>query len=191
VDTRSLDVLLSNLASNEPLLNVDRMFVSRTNKSCMEDSPMKRSIIAIVLVLAVSYLIFGQAKKQSQATSAEQELIQLEKDWDDATVKRDAAAMKRIVADDSLSMGPDGNFYTKAEMIAAMTSAANTTSSSVMEDIKARVLEDVGVTWSLTTDKSQSKGKEVGTQSRHVTTWVKRSGRWQLFAGTSAEVVKK
>jgi ketosteroid isomerase-like protein len=157
----------------------------------MEEDHMKRLIIAIVLVLAVSCLIFGQAKKQTQATSAEQELIQAEKEWNDAILKRDVASMKRIIADDGMGMSPEGNITPKAEMITDLTTGASTLTSVIVDDITARVLGDIGVTWSLTTEKTQLKGNTTTSQYRHLTSWVKRSGSWQLFAGSSAKIVKK
>jgi len=152
---------------------------------------MKKSIIVVVLVLAVACLIFGQAKKQTQATSAEQNLMQMEKDLINAYLKQDVASLDRLMADDYVGTGDEGSLSTKAEAISNLKSGASVPSSIVVEDIKARAWGDAGVIWSRSTEKGQSQGKETSGQYQHTTTWVKIAGRWQAVAGHSSKIVKK
>jgi hypothetical protein len=152
---------------------------------------MKKSIIAIVLALAVSCLIFGQAKKQTQATSAEQELIQLEKDWANAAIKRDIAFFEWVVPDSNLATDHEGNFHNKTELIGNLKSGAGTTTSVVFDDIKAHVWGNAGVVWMLTTEKSQNNGKDTSGQYQSTDTWIKIDGRWQQVASHWSKVVKK
>jgi hypothetical protein len=152
---------------------------------------MKRSIITIVLVLAVSFLIFGQAKKQTQPTSAEQELIQLEKDWMDAGIKRDIAFLDRVEADDCIATDEEGNLHNKAEHLANVKSGTQTVTSIVIDDIKAHVWGDAGVAWVRWTEKSQLKGKDTSGQYQETDSWIKISGRWQCVAVHWSKVVKK
>jgi hypothetical protein len=152
---------------------------------------MKRSIIAIVLVLAVSCLIFGQAKKQAQATSAEQKLIQLEKDWANAAIKRDVAFFERVVPESALATDEEGNFHNKAELIANYKNGAATTTSVVFDDIKAHVWGDAGVVWGRTTEKSQLNGKDTSGLYQWTDTWIKIDGRWQQVAAHFSKIEKK
>ena len=152
---------------------------------------MKRLIIAIVLVLAVSFLIFGQAKKQTQTTSAEQELMQMEKDIINAYLKQDVAALERLLADDYISTGDDGSLSTKAEDVSSLKSGVSVPTSIVVEDMKARVWGDAGVVWSRSVDTSRSKGSETSSQYQHTTTWIKIAGRWQAVAANNSKIVKK
>jgi hypothetical protein len=148
-------------------------------------------IIAIVLVLAVSCLIFGQAKKQTQATSAEQELIQLEKDWANAAIKRDVAFFERVLPDNHLATDEQGNFHDKAELLANYKSGASVVTSVVFDDVKAHVWGDAGVVWGRTTEKSQLNGKDTGGLYQWTDTWIKVDGRWQQVAAHWSKVVKK
>jgi hypothetical protein len=111
----------------------------------MEEGRMKRLIIAIVLVLAVSCLIFGQAKKQTQATSAEEELIQVQKEVTEAINKGDVATVDRIVSDDSAGTDEEGNVGNKTKLLADLKSGAITMTSVVWDDVKARVWGDRGL----------------------------------------------
>jgi ketosteroid isomerase-like protein len=155
---------------------------------------MKRLIFAMVLVLAVSFLIFGQAKKQTAAksTSADQELIQLEKDWSNAAIKRDVAFLDRIMTDDNVGTDYEGVVHTgKAQYLSDLKSGACTMTSQVIEDIKARVWGDAGVVWMRWTEKSQSNGKDTSGHFQGTDTWIKIDGRWQCVAGEWTKVVKK
>ena len=152
---------------------------------------MKRLIIAMALVLAVSCLIFGQAKKQTQATSAEEELIQVQKDVTEAINKGDVATVDRIVSDDSAGTDEEGNVGNKTKLLADLKSGAITMTSVVWDDVKARVWGDTGVVWSRITEKSKVNGKDTSTQYQSTETWIKRSGRWQWVASHRSKVVKK
>jgi hypothetical protein len=161
-----------------------------TDKSCIGEGQMKRLMIAMVLVLAISFLIFGQAKKQAQATSAEQELIQLQKEVAEATVKRDVATIDRIITDDSAGTDDEGNVGNKTQLLASLKSGEGFPSSIVVDDIKARVWGDAGVVWMRATEKSQVSGKDISVQYQETNTWIKRSGRWQFVASHRSKVVK-
>jgi len=81
---------------------------------------MKAILATVVLVLAVSCQVFAQAKPAAPAkgASVEQELIKLENDWNDAMVKRDLAALSRILADDWTFIDDEGTVVTKAQSLA-------------------------------------------------------------------------
>ena len=138
---------------------------------------MKKLISTIALVLVVSSLAFGQAKKQTQATSAEQELIQLENEWTNAAIKRDVSVLDRILADEAIFTGFDGNLGIKAELVADVKSGASALSSAVVDNIKARTWGDTGMVWMRWTEKSQYKGKHSSGQYQSTDTWIKISGR--------------
>ena len=77
---------------------------------------MKCIAIAVsvaVLVLAVG--VQAQTSTQTKSGSVEQELIKLENESNDAWVKRDVEAYARLLVDDYLCTGPDGDMITKAQ----------------------------------------------------------------------------
>ena len=94
---------------------------------------MKKLSVVVVFLLAFSCLAYGQAKKQAspaapaKAPSAEQELIKLEKEWADAWVKGDVAALDRTLADDFVSTDFEGTLWDKAMTVALMKSGEPTT----------------------------------------------------------------
>jgi len=155
---------------------------------------MKGILAAVVLVLAVACQAFAQAKPAAPAPNAnvEKELIKLENDWNNALVKRDVAALSRILADDWIEIDSDnGTTMTKTQSLADLKSGENTYTSAVGDEWKVRVYGDAAVVLSRETVKEQSKGKDASGQYRLIDTWVKKDGRWQCVASAGSKVTKK
>jgi ketosteroid isomerase-like protein len=130
-------------------------------------------------------------KTYTERVSAEQELIKLENELNDAWINRDIAPFDRILADDYMGTDEEGNVVTKAQELANIKSGAYLSTSAVKDDIKVRVYGDAAVVTGRSTYKGQYKGKEFSSQYRWTHTWVKRAGRWQCVAGHSSEIAQK
>ena len=61
-----------------------------------------KQTIGVCVLAAFALSAFGQAKQDAPKSSAsvEQALKQIERDWTDAGLKKDAAALDKIIADD-------------------------------------------------------------------------------------------
>ena len=154
---------------------------------------MKGILATMVLVLAVSCQVFAQAKPAAPAkgASVEQELIKLENDWNNALVKRDVAALGRIVADDWTIIDSDGIIVTKTEFLVNLKSGADVYTSAVGDEWKVRVYGDAAVVLGRLTGKEQYKGKDLSGQYRYTDTWIKKAGRWQCVASAGTKITKK
>ncbi|HKP85347.1 MAG TPA: DUF4440 domain-containing protein [Blastocatellia bacterium] len=125
----------------------------------------------------------------SAAGAVEQELLKLEREWLDAYVKRDAAAMDRIEADDFMITYPDGKVVTKSEEIANIKRPApdGPAPTFTTEETKVRVYGDTAILTGKVIQKGTyaggpNKGQEYNIQSRYTDVYVKRNGRWQVVA---------
>ena len=153
---------------------------------------MKGILAAVVMVLAVSCQAFAQAKPApAPSASVQNELIKLENDWNNALVKRDAAALSRILADDWTIIDPDGIIMTKTEFLASIKSGEDVFTSAVGDEWKVRVYGDAAVVLQRWTAKEQYKGKDVSGQSCYTDTWIKKAGRWQCVATAGSKITKK
>lgn len=81
---------------------------------------MRKTIFLFALIIAASLSISGQAagKQSSKTTQTEQELITLTREFADAVVKRNVAALERLLADDYIDILPDGTTASKSQIIA-------------------------------------------------------------------------
>lgn len=144
---------------------------------------MKRTLAVAVLVAVVSSLALGQmADKQAKTkSSAEQTLMQLERDWYEAGLKNDAAAIDKILADDWVGQGPPGA-TTKAQAIADIKAGDSKLESGTLGDMKVRVFGDTAVVAGSDVNKSSYKGKDTSGHWNWTDVFVKRQGRWQAVA---------
>jgi ketosteroid isomerase-like protein len=157
---------------------------------------MKAILATIVLVLAVSCPLFGQAKppapEPKKGTSVEQELTKLSNQWNDAMAKRDVAALERILSDDWISAGFEEGVGTKAQFLADLKSGDYALSSTVVHEMNVRAYGNAAVVIThYTTVKEQYKGKDISGSYRTIDTWVRRAGRWQCVATAGSKIAQK
>jgi ketosteroid isomerase-like protein len=162
---------------------------------------MKRIAIVVnvaVLVSAAAAILVqpnvaaGQQSAFKPKLSADQQLMKLENEWADAMVKRDAAALDGILANDYTGTNADGIVSTKAQYLASLKSGKDVISSLVLDDMRVRVYGDTAVVTGRSTAKEVSEGKDISTQFRWTDMWVKDyAGRWQCVASHSSNIAQK
>ena len=162
---------------------------------------MKRTslICAILLTLVFSALVVGQEttkSKGAQAGGVEQQLKQMEDDWQKATRTKDAALLKRIIAEDWVATDDKGKILNREQYISQTIASGSSVSSSNPDviqsnenfDMQVRVYGDTAVV----TGGSKEKGTRNGTAYTDTYRWtdvfVKRGGRWQAVVSQWAKV---
>ena len=135
--------------------------------------------------------LVGTAGIWGQTVGTEQELIALENSWKEAVVKRDAATLQRLYADDYISTDQEGLVWDKTQDIAIDTDNAGPSrvTSFKLDDLKARVYGDVAVVTGRNTSKGTFFSRQVSTKSRFTDVFVKRNGRWQCVANQTTAII--
>lgn len=142
---------------------------------------MKSAALALSLFLAAAAF----------AADPIAEVRALEREWLDAYEKRDAEAMKRIVADDFTIYFGDGDMQTKADIVAMMERGKGKPAPSfTTEDVKARAYGDTVVilTGRVVTQMQRADGTKSRSADRYTDTYVRRDGRWQVVASHLGKV---
>jgi ketosteroid isomerase-like protein len=147
-----------------------------------------KSLCTAGLLAALVLPVFGVAA--ADAPSVEQNLMQMERDWTQAGLKKDVASLDKIVADDWVAIGFDGKTVTKAEVIADLKSGASATQSVELGAMKVRVFGNTAVVTGSDTEKSTYKGKDSSGKYVWTDVFVMRQGRWQAAASQSTKVEK-
>ena len=117
----------------------------------------------------------------------EQALLQLERDWSEAFVKKDVATLDRIMANEFQANWPAfvGN---KKQYLGLVKGGTAKAQSSANSEMKAFVLGDMAIVHGLVTEQSSVAGKDTSGQYRYTDVFVKRDGRWQGVTGYSTKV---
>jgi hypothetical protein len=158
---------------------------------------MKKIIIPVALIMAVSISIFGQKNNKSAKTDNDKKaVISIAAELNKAKINLDVSALERIIADDYKEIDPIDGEFTKSRMIAIykefQTKPGDRFVSYNPSDMQVRFYDNTAIftesqTWIL---KDSSSGKESISYVQFLMVAVKRNGRWQVvFWGDTPEPV--
>jgi ketosteroid isomerase-like protein len=145
---------------------------------------MTRTLAIAALVLSATSIALGQKQSASRdhKSSVEQAIRQLDNERIQAQIHADAAALKRIYADDFIGVGPSGTVRTKPQVISDFTSGDLKFQSITTEEVQIRVYEKTAVETGLSTMVGQDRGKAVPRDTRFTRVWINQQGHWRLVA---------
>ena len=143
---------------------------------------MKRIFAIAWVVFSVAAIASGQeqAAIRDQRSIVEQVIRKLDNERIKAQIHADAAALKRIYADDFIGVGPSGTVRTKPQVISDFTSGDLRFQSITTDDVRVRVYGNAAVETGRSTMDGQDKGKAVPHDTRFTRVWIKQQGRWRL-----------
>jgi ketosteroid isomerase-like protein len=139
----------------------------------------------LCLICGLLIVVVSPALAQTKASSTEEAILQLTRDWLAAEERHDRAALQKIIADDFQATGPRGNTLFKDDVVpeeGAQSGGLSITTS----DVKARVFGDTAVVTANGVPKAGEK-----RELRFTVVFAKRDGRWQMVAGHLSAVPKE
>ena len=140
-----------------------------------------RRLLLVVLLVAGS-----QARAQNTAT-VQRQITALEDDWIKAVIRRDAMAFRRLLAPDFIYT-EDDRVYTRDQLIKEITTATDTVTSGVNEDLSVRVFGNTAIATGWLVLRGRGASGAFENRYRYTDTWVKLGGRWRV---ASAQDYKK
>ena len=113
--------------------------------------------------------------------AAEQDVLKAHDEWEEASRKKDRAALERVLADDYITHNSNGTTNNKAGEIAEVTSADTKWTGSTSSNLKARLYGDVAVITGTLALTGSAKGYVPGPRL-FTEVMVRRNGRWQAVS---------
>jgi ketosteroid isomerase-like protein len=147
-------------------------------------------ICAMLLTLVFSPLVIGQGTKSkgAQAGGVEQQLKQMEDDWQKATRTKDAATLRRIIAEDWVATDDKGKALNREQYISQTTSNPDVIQSNEDFDIQVRVYGNTSVVTGGLAERGTRNGTAYLDTYRWTDVFVKRGGHWQTVVSQWAKV---
>jgi len=108
-------------------------------------------------------------------------ILQIERDWAAAMVKRDVPAVEKHLAKEWVE-NADGEVMTRAQGLAAIKSGAFKLESATLRDLDVHVFGDVAIATMTADIKGTFMGKAMPPLQRSTDVFVKRDGRWQAVS---------
>lgn len=144
-------------------------------------------LIASVLLLLAATAVPGHSKNRKN--SVEQILIQMEHDWSEADLHKDAAALTRILADDWIGIDFEGTVLNKEQALSGIVSdLSGSLDSTVLRDMKVRVYGNTAVVTGTDTETGDYHGNDRGGRYQWTDVFVRRGGRWQAVSSQSTKL---
>lgn len=137
-------------------------------------------IFSVILALLMTAAFSPLPAKAS--SDFEQELMKVNRDYDEAIMRGDKAALTRIFAEEFIYTNSKCEVRNKEEQIASLTSGEAKIDSAKSDDVRIRIYGEAAVMTGHFTATEQRQGKKTQIDERYTAVWVKREGRWQLVA---------
>jgi ketosteroid isomerase-like protein len=155
---------------------------------------MKPILVVLLLAMMLSTYAFGQKKAagaKPQASSSQtvvpanrvqEQIKKLEEEWATAFIKRDAAALNRILADDYHIIDPSGSVSDKAQTIKDITSGGMVFESIKYDNLKVRVYGTFAIVTGGEVVTMRSNDTSETSTFRFTDVFALRRGRWQAVS---------
>ena len=108
----------------------------------------------------------------------QEELLTFEREFTQAVVNNDPAAIGRFVADDWVIVDADGHVIDRSRFLSVIESGALTHESMESIDVEVRIHGDTAVVTGITTSKGQFMGEGFATRERATDVLARLNGRW-------------
>ena len=138
---------------------------------------MKRLLPLTSGIAILSALLVVAAASKDDAV--EQEIMKIERQWIDASVKGDLAALDKIEADDYIVIDPSGTISTKAEDMKNVKSGDLKFGSIEIFESKVRVYGDAAVVTAKSHLKGSYKTQDISGDYSSTDVFVKLKGQWR------------
>jgi ketosteroid isomerase-like protein len=150
-----------------------------------------KAIRLIFVVMFAACCAIGQTmnQKANRNRGVDQELRNLEGQWQEALTGRDVAILDRLMADDYVLTTVSGEVVNKARVLAEVKSA-NATADVRNTEVAVRVYGDVAIVTGLVLISGKFNEKDVSTRSRYIKVYVKRQGHWRVVAAQATLVAQ-
>jgi len=135
-----------------------------------------RSFLLIPVFIAVSALIASAQAAQSSST-LEQTLRTLDKQWFDAFLKGDGAAMEKFEAPDLVIVQPDGSLFSKTAPRSSTRRGQPNRTRQVLE-FRVRSAGDVAVVEGVAEDRIVPRLQ----RTRFTEVWKRDKGQWRVWS---------
>jgi ketosteroid isomerase-like protein len=113
-------------------------------------------------------------------TRTARQIEELARHWADTELRADTDAMRSLLADDYVGIGPRGFTLTKPEWIGRYESAALKNESAAWDDASVRVYGDAAIVVGRYTLQASYQGQPAGGRFRTTLVFVALNGEWKL-----------
>lgn len=136
------------------------------------------TVRCLVSALAIGVLTAAPGRAQVAPEAVRAELLALEARWDSAVVRKDIAALERILAPSFVFIGADGSVSSRSEMLAALQAPDLVIDPFETRDVQVRLYGGTAILTGWFEQTGRFQGRAYRTRSRYTDVYVREAGRW-------------
>ena len=110
------------------------------------------------------------------------EIVDMEQQWREAMIRRDADFSQRTLAEDYVAITPLGQVTYKQDAVSARKSGQLRYETINVTDMMVRVYGDMAVVTARADVKGHQLGEDFSGPYRYTRVWVRRTGHWQAVS---------
>ncbi len=143
-------------------------------------------LLAAIAALPAFAAQHVSARTKSIGDSGDQstirEIVEMERQAKEASIRRDAQFSQRTLADDYVDITPLGQVHTKEDTISARKSGQLRYETINVTDMVVRIYGDTAVVTARADVKGHQLGEDFSGPYRYTRVWVRRSGHWEAVS---------
>ena len=143
-------------------------------------------VLALLMALPASAGQHVAVRPRTIVDSGDQqtirEIIEMERETKEASLRRDAEFPQRTLAGDYVAITPLGQVTTKRDALSARKSGQLRYDTIDVSDMVVRLYGDTAVVTARADVKGHQLGEDFSGPYRYTRVWVRRSGRWQTVS---------
>ena len=142
-------------------------------------------VVAVTAALCVAAVAGAQSRSVQSDRDA---LIQLEREWDEAFLRKDVAFVENVLAEEYMATYGDGTRVDRAQELEMVATVSQQIESSRVDDFTVNLYGDTAVVWFTQHLVGPSHGRTLELTHRYMDVFVWRDGRWLCVASQSTRV---
>jgi ketosteroid isomerase-like protein len=133
-----------------------------------------------------SFSMHAVTMAATRAVTDEDNIRQLEREWDEAVRVRNAYALSRILADTYTLVDVNGTVMSKADYLMSIVKTPGRVTSTISEELNVVVTGDKATVTGRSSLRGRPRGRaQLGSDVQEFTNrWTKVNGAWQAVATT-------
>ena len=142
--------------------------------------------LSIVTLWTLAPAVLVQA--QDYDAAARDQVIALEKAWNQAYKAGDTKALAAILDNSLILVEDDGSLKTKSEFLASVKSSSANEEQVAPESLTVRVFGNTAIAIGVIAVKGTKGGKSVVHRERFIDTWINKNGSWVCIATNATPI---
>jgi ketosteroid isomerase-like protein len=138
--------------------------------------------VATAPLFAAQHVAVHPRAMDSPEETAIREIVDMERQAKEASLRRDVDFSQRTLADDYVAITPLGQVTTKQDSVSARKSGQLRYETINVTDMVVRVYGDTAIVTARADVKGHQLGEDFSGPYRYTRVWVRRSGHWQTVS---------